>query len=131
MNAALRRWERFPDVTKNLYVTYNPGVPTADGNYNGGIRFGSNRGFMQERTALHEIAHTLGVGQTAAWNNLCSTGSWNQATQTLRSFDGSGANVNCGGGHFWPYGLNYDNEMSDTAAYRHVAMVEAMLRDGM
>jgi hypothetical protein len=131
MDKAVMRWERFPNVTKSLYVSYNIGVQTADGSYNGGIRFGANRGFMQERTALHEMAHALGVGQTWKWNNMCATGSWNQTAKVLRTFDGSRAKVNCGGGHFWPYGLNYDNEFSNTNAYRHVSMVEAMLRDGM
>jgi glycine/D-amino acid oxidase-like deaminating enzyme len=36
-----------------------------------------------------------------------------------------------GGGHFWPYGLNYDNEFSNTAADRHVQIVAAMVRDGL
>jgi hypothetical protein len=35
------------------------------------------------------------------------------------------------GGHFWPYGLNYDNEWSDANAYQHVKMVWAMRASGM
>ena len=59
---------------------------------------------MTERTAMHEISHTLGVGQTAAFNTKCAAGDWKTALPLLRSFDGANAKITCGGGHFWPYG---------------------------
>lgn len=83
-----------------------PSVATADGNYNGNIRFGSNRAYMTERTAMHEISHTLGIGQTAAFDTKCAANDWATATPLLKSWDGSSAKINCGGGHIWPYGLN-------------------------
>ena len=100
---------------------------------NGTIRFGSNRSYMTERTALHEIAHTIGVGTSANWNSLSSGGTWHgaQATALVKQFDGSGATLSTGGGHFWPYGLNYENEFSNTAADRHIQIVAAMVRDGL
>lgn len=61
---------------------------------------------MTERTAMHEISHTLGIGQTAAFNTKCAANDWATATPLLRSWDGSSAKINCGGGHIWPYGLN-------------------------
>lgn len=131
MRAAVSRYHRFTGANKTIRVYYAPGVPTAEASYNGDLRFGSNRSYMTERTAMHEISHTLGVGQTAAFNNRCAANNWPQATALLRSFDGQNARINCGGGHFWPYGLNYDNEWSETNANRHVQMVDAMLRDGM
>ncbi|MFI6009956.1 hypothetical protein ACIBAG_14225 [Streptomyces sp. NPDC051243] len=132
MNAAVARYNNLSDLGKTITVRYDPGVPTADGNINGTIRFG-NRGYMTERTALHEIAHTIGVGTSSGWSRLGGSGTWTgaQATALVRQFDGSGAKISTGGGHFWPYGLNYDNEFSNTAADRHVRIIAAMVRDGL
>ncbi|MFI5554666.1 hypothetical protein [Streptomyces sp. NPDC051738] len=132
MNAAVARYNNLSDLGKALTVRYDPGVPTADGNINGTIRFG-NRSYMTERTALHEIAHTIGVGTSSGWSRLGGSGTWTgaQATALVRQFDGSSAKISTGGGHFWPYGLNYDNEWSTTAADRHVQIVAAMVRDGL
>ncbi|MFH9584086.1 hypothetical protein ACH4LS_02935 [Streptomyces luteogriseus] len=133
MNAAVARYNNLSDLGKTLTVRYEPGVPTADGNINGTIRFGSNRSYMNERTALHEIAHTIGVGTSSGWSRLGGGGTWTggQATALVRQYDGPGAKISTGGGHFWPYGLNYDNEWSGTAADRHVHIVAAMVRDGL
>ncbi|MFF3335404.1 hypothetical protein ACFYWX_38710 [Streptomyces sp. NPDC002888] len=132
MNAAVARYNNVSDLGKTITVRYDPGVPTADGNINGTIRFG-NRSYMTERTALHEIAHTIGVGTSSGWSRLGGSGTWTgaQATALVKQFDGSGAKLSTGGGHFWPYGLNYENEFSTTAADRHVQIVAAMVRDGL
>ncbi|MZF90255.1 hypothetical protein [Streptomyces sp. SID5643] len=133
MNAAVARYNNLSDLGKTITVRYEPGVPTADGNINGTIRFGSNRSYMNERTALHEISHTIGVGTSSGWSRLGGSGTWTggQATALVKQYDGSGAKISTGGGHFWPYGLNYDNEWSGTAADRHVHIVAAMVRDGL
>lgn len=133
MKAAVARYGKYCNAkcTKNIKVYYEPSVPTAEANYNGDLRFGSNRSYMTERTAMHEISHTLGVGQTANFDSLCASGSWKTALPLLKSFDGSSAVISCGGSHFWPYGLNYETEMSETNANRHVQMMQAMLNDGM
>ncbi|MCD7437342.1 hypothetical protein K4B79_03795 [Streptomyces lincolnensis] len=133
MNAAVARYNNLSDLGKSITVQYVPGVPTADGNINGTIRFGSNRSYMNERTALHEIAHTIGVGTSSGWSRLGSSGTWTggQATALVRQYDGSSAKISTGGGHFWPYGLNYDNEFSNTNADRHVRIVAAMVADGL
>ncbi|MBE4739134.1 MULTISPECIES: hypothetical protein [Streptomyces] len=133
MNAAVARYNNLSDLGKTITVRYEPGVPTADGNINGTIRFGSNRSYMNERTALHEIAHTIGVGTSAGWSRLGGSGTWtgSGATALVRQYDGSSAKISTGGGHFWPYGLNYDNEFSGTAADRHVRIVSAMVADGL
>lgn len=131
MRLAVARYGRYSDAAKTIRVAYAPGVPTAEANYNGDLRFGSNRAYMNERTALHEISHTLGIGQTAAFDTKCAAGDWRTALPLLRSWDGAAAVINCGGGHIWPYGLNYDNEFSETNANRHVQLIDAMLADGM
>ncbi|KAM0431280.1 hypothetical protein ACHAPT_005250 [Fusarium lateritium] len=131
MRRAVARYQRFTDASKTIRVYYAPGVPTAEASYNGDLRFGSDRAYMTERTAMHEISHTLGVGQTAAFDQKCAANNWPTATPLLQSWDGPNARINCGGSHFWPYGLNYENEWSETNANRHVQMVNAMLADGM
>ena len=132
MTAAAARYNRLaPRASKTITAQYVPGVQTADGNYNGNIRFGSDRAYMNERTALHETAHTLGIGQTAAFDTRCAANNWPSATKLLQSWDGAGAKINCGGGHIWPYGLNYDNERSETNGNRHCQLVNAMIVDGL
>lgn len=132
MDAAIARHDaNGSGATKTITVEYNTGVATADGNFNGNIRFGADRAYMTERCALHEISHTLGVGQTTTFQSNCDAGNWPTANELLATFDGSGAAIACGGGHFWPYGLNYEDEMSDEAADRHVEIINAMLTDGL
>ncbi|MDR6196911.1 RICIN domain-containing protein [Siphonobacter sp. SORGH_AS_0500] len=118
---------------RTLTVEYNPGVNTADGNTNGNIRFGSNASYQNTRTAMHEIAHTWGVGISGGWYANTSTGPFTgaNAVALIKTYDGPDAVINTGGSHFWPYGLNYDNEWSEIAAFRHVKMVNAMRADGM
>lgn len=133
MDAAVSRYNEFSDFDRHLNVYYVPGVPTAEASIDGTIRFGENRGFMQERTALHEISHTVGNGTADAWYAMCQNGQWTgpNGNAKLAEFDGAGAVLNCGGSHIWPYGLNYDNEMSDLNADRHVQLIWAMIADGM
>lgn len=132
MNAAVARYNNLSDLGKSITVHYDPSVPTADGNINGTIRFGA-RASMNERTALHEISHTIGVGTSSRWGSLGCGGTYNgaQATALVKQYDGQSAVITCDGAHFWPYGLNYDSEFSQTNADRHVEIVEAMARDGL
>lgn len=132
MDAAIARHKALSSkASKTLTVEYNTGVATADGSTNGNMRFGSDRAYMTERTALHEIAHTLGVGLTAGFDSNCADNNWPTALPLLKSFDGDSATITCGGTHFWPYGLNYEDEMSDTDADRHVQIINAMIDDGI
>ncbi|KZM25476.1 uncharacterized protein EKO05_0008984 [Ascochyta rabiei] len=131
MRLAVARYGRYSSASKTIRVAYAPGVPTAEANFNGDLRFGSNRAYMNERTAMHEISHTLGIGQTSAFDTKCAAGDWRTALPLLRSWDGASAVINCGGGHIWPYGLNYDTEWSETNADRHVQLIDAMIKDGL
>lgn len=134
MNDAVARYNALADwPARTLTVEYNTGVPTADGNINGNIRFGSNASYQAVRTAMHEIAHTYGVGLSSGWNANISGGLFvgTTAVDAIKSFDGPNGQINTGGGHFWPYGLNYDNEWSESSAFRHVKMIWAMRADGM
>lgn len=60
MDAAIQRHtDNGSKASKTLTVEYNTGVSTADGSSSGNIRFGSDRSYMSERTALHEVQLTL------------------------------------------------------------------------
>lgn len=132
MTAAVARHQRLaPSISKTIRVSYSPGVPTAEANYNGDLRFGTDAAYQTERTALHEISHTLGVGQRQAFDDRCASGDWPTALPLLRSWDGEGTVIECGGSHFWPYGLNFETEWSDESGDRHVLLLDAMLNDGM
>ncbi|TKX23408.1 metallopeptidase-like protein 1 [Elsinoe australis] len=131
MTAAAARYAKWSTASKDVKVAYAPGVPTAEASYNGDLRFGENRANMNERVALHEIAHTLGIGQTSQFNDRCAANNWPGATALLKTWDGADAKINCGGGHIWPYGLNYDTEFSETNADRHCQLINAMIADGM
>jgi len=50
---------------------------------------------------------------------------------TIRAFETPTTGISTGGGHFWPYGLNYDSEWSETNAHRHVKIIRAMDLDGV
>ncbi|KAL2021845.1 hypothetical protein VTK56DRAFT_6619 [Thermocarpiscus australiensis] len=45
------------------------------------VRFGADRSYMTERTALHEISHTLGIGQTQAFDARCIASSPRESGQ--------------------------------------------------
>ncbi len=128
MDYAVGFYNRHAALTKEIRVSYNPQTPTADGNYNGHIRFG---GSINERVALHEVCHTLGVGTTRQWRDGLEDGRWTgpAANALLKSWDGDDAVLNGDRQHFWPYGLNYDREDGEQARERHVLIVAALVRD--
>lgn len=107
-------------------VVYGAQTPTADASYRGTIRFGGSIG---RRVALHELAHWLGSGSTGAWARAVADGRFNgaKAVARIKAFDGSNAILNADGQHFWPYGLNYDGETSDTQ--RNTQLVSAQVAD--
>jgi hypothetical protein len=132
MNEALAIYNCQTGITKALRVSYDPGVATADANYNGNVRFGA-RSSMQRITAMHEIGHTLGVGTVSAWSARLSNGVWTGAAANaeLRALTGDpAAEIHGDGQHFWPYGLNYTSEVkSDADLVIHCKLVVALRRD--
>jgi len=128
MDGAVAEYNRYGNFTKALTANYNAGVPTAQAGYSGWIDFGGSRNF---RVALHEIAHTLGVGTGPNFCGLTAAGVWtgSNAVWQVRQFDGPSANLNTDCTHIWPYGLNYDNEGGTENFRRHVLIVAALRRD--
>jgi hypothetical protein len=124
MNDAVSIYNSYGYFDKHVTANYNAGVPTAQASYSGWIDFGGSIG---TRVALHEIAHTLGVGQYGGWT---SGGWWGPAANArIKLYEGQAATIGTSGDHFWPYGLNYDTEDGSIPRERHCKMVSAMRRD--
>jgi hypothetical protein len=128
MDGAVATYNRYGTFNKVLTANYNSGVPTAQASYSGWIDFGGSRNY---RVALHEISHTLGVGTYWNFCSFVSGGVWtgSNAVWQVRQFDGPSANLSSDCTHFWPYGLNFDNEAGTENDRRHVLIVGAMRRD--
>ena len=128
MDEAVALYNATGTFDKQIVASYNAGTPTADGNYNGNIRFG---GQISSRTALHEIGHILGVGTVPNWQGFIVDGKWTgkNALAQLREFDGPNAVLYADRQHFWPYGLNFQNEDVPGARRRHVLIVAALRAD--
>lgn len=128
MDAAVEFYNQHADFKKELTANNSPGTPTADANYSGWINWG---GSISRRVALHEISHTLGIGTHENWGKNIKDGKWTgkHALEQLREFDGKDAVLSADRMHFWPYGLNFDNESDKVKDLRHVKMVEAMRKD--
>jgi len=133
MDRAVDYYNTYTSISKALNISYEPSVQTADGSFSGSIRFGSNRSYMVVLTALHEIAHTVGVGTTREYQNLIINGVFTgtHATAMLRELTGDPNAVLKGDQqHFWPYGLNYASEYeSDDDYVFHCKIVNAIYQD--
>jgi hypothetical protein len=138
MDKAVYYYNCYTDITKALNVSYSSSVQTADGNYNGSIRFGGTQ-YMEYVTAMHEIAHTVGVGTASNWRSFVafpdggSSGPWTgaNATTELRAITGSATDtLTADTQHFWPYGLNYASEWhSEADGIAHCRIVVALRKD--
>lgn len=128
MEEAVIYFNKNANFKKHVTANNSPGTPTADANYDGWINWG---GSISRRVALHEIAHTLGIGTHPEWHNHVKDGKWTgkHAIKQLREFDGPDAVLHADRMHFWPYGLNFDNESNKEADLRFLKMVEAFRKD--
>ena len=128
MDASVSFLNEHGDFKKQVTANNSPGTPTADANYSGWINWG---GSISRRVALHEISHTLGIGTHPEWQKNIEEGRWTgkHAVKQLREFDGPDAVLHADRQHFWPYGLNFDNESSPVNDVRFVKMVEAFRKD--
>lgn len=128
MDEAIEFLNKNARFKKALIANNSPGTPTADASYSGWINWG---GSISRRVALHEIAHTLGIGQHPNWGKNIEDGKWTgkHALAQLREFDGPDAVLHADRQHFWPYGLNQDSESSPQSDLRFIKMVEAIRKD--
>lgn len=140
MDDATRYYNCYAELEKHITVNYNEGVPTAEANVDGWLSFGSDLGYMQTATAMHEVAHTLGVGYYP-WAELIQDGRWvgsavdafmNTLPPEERDPDmySQRTYITCDAQHFWPYGLNQAAEyQSEWSLINHVRIVAAMSED--
>ncbi len=116
MSEAAWYFNTYGKVTKHCNVYYSSSVPTAQANFDGVITFG---GLRNTRVAMHEILHTLGAGTYYAFHNLMTDGTWDGPLANAQIQAWGDGNTLLGDSHiFWPYGLNYDREDSETNRQR-------------
>jgi hypothetical protein len=110
----------------NVYVLYDSGVQTADATYRGTIRFG---GMIGRRVALHELAHWFGSGSTWQWDQHVRDGRFvgDRTDARIKAYTGADEYLHADWAHFWPYGLNYDDEYHDTQ--RNTQILSAQIAD--
>ncbi|RYD36147.1 MAG: hypothetical protein EOP85_18470 [Verrucomicrobiaceae bacterium] len=128
MDEAVEFLNKHGNFKKAVIANNSPGTPTADANWGGWINWG---GSINRRVAIHEIAHTLGIGTHENWGKNIKDGKWigKHGVAQIKEFDGEDAVLHADRMHFWPYGLNQDHESSKENDLRHVKMVEAMRKD--
>lgn len=137
MDKAITYYNCYTNITKSIKASYVPSVSTADGNINGSLRFGSNTTYMDYRTAMHEIGHTVGIGQASNWGSFLKDGLFTgkNANDELTAINSTLAKplypeVHADTQHFWPYGLNQQSEVKSEDDLRfHCRMVMAIRKD--
>ncbi|MEI9950429.1 MAG: hypothetical protein WDO74_15960 [Pseudomonadota bacterium] len=137
MDKAIGYYDCYTSITKSLKVSYVPSVETADGNINGSIRFGMNTTYMDYRSAMHEIGHTVGIGQASNWGSFLSGGLFTgeHAAAQLNAINAKlktplYTEVHADTQHFWPYGINQQSEVKGEAdLIAHCQMVVAIRQD--
>jgi hypothetical protein len=118
MDSAMYYYRNYSNLGDWIGVEYNPGVPTADCNNEGWLRFGSNTRYHFVGTAQHEIAHALGVGTSRNWKTLIQyngdrTWAGEVANLTLKVMMKDMTQIIKGDGqHFWPGGINQREEVT-------------------
>lgn len=133
MDSATYLYNKYTNLTKHIEVYYNTGVPTAEASSNGTLSFGSSRTYMVVCTAMHETAHTLGMGTTSEYQAMMVNGVFQgkKAQALLKELTGDPtAELHGDSQHFWPYGLNYASEVkSEQDLIFNAKIVDAMYQD--
>ncbi len=125
----------------SLSVNYGSGTPTAEASYGGWMRFGPLASYQQVGTALHEMAHTIGVGTHWYWyttptSPLKASGKWlgKRATAVLNFMDGTaGAQISGDATHGWPYGINgaFEDAGTDWLYTLNALLMQGFGEDGL
>ena len=126
---AVAIYNKYGSFNKHLNIYYNSGVPTAQASYNGTITFGGSK---NTRVAMHETAHTFGMGTTSAYANLISTRVWTGLYGNLAQFQTYNSYTDGlhGDGHaIWPGGFNYDDEDGSIQRIWHTRIMAAIRAD--
>ncbi len=132
---ATEYYNNFTSIEKHVNVNFSPGTPTADANFDGWINMGANSSYQKTGTAMHEMAHTVGVGTHAKYWELMK-GSWQgaRANDILKMMDNNpNGQISGDATHFWPYGINGAHEdTGDSMLYiKHALIIQGMKTDGL
>ena len=135
LDSAVWYLNNYTSATKHVYLNYDVGVPTADANSEGWMRFGSSTGVQNIRTMLHEMNHTLGTGTTTWWTGKIIGGVYqgeNASAMVKNTQNSTTAVLNGDTQHWWPGGLNQNSEVSSSWDYVYNCLIiEAMRKDGL
>lgn len=132
MDEAVRRYNCYTDIKVHIRVLFNPKVPTAKGGWlTRSIHFGSIQ-MIQKITAMHEIAHVVGIGTSFSWDELVKDRKFvgERLSRLLSKVEGMPKVIYADASHFWPYGLNQAREVkSERDLLNHCLIVNAMTKD--
>jgi len=151
MNTAFDYWRALTSIChKDITVYYNTGVPTAEASYSGYLAFGANSSYQRTGTALHEMAHTAGIGQTSMWINSSvlhpgsGTRVWlgERANEVVRFIENNdNAGLTGDNTHMWgtgvsnmlSYGINgaHEDSGSELQYIAHCLVLQGCTEDGM
>lgn len=135
-DGATAYYNNFTSIVKHITVNYSPGTPTADANFAGNVRVGSDSRYQQIGTAMHEMAHSVGVGQHSKYWELMVNGKWNgkRANEILQMMTNDpAAFVKGDSQHFWPNGINgyWEDTASEDLYILHALILQGMKADGL
>jgi hypothetical protein len=137
MDSACSYYSKYTPFIENIYVYFEPGIPTAQANFHGSIGFGANTRYMWVGTAIHEMAHYFGSGTSDEWHALLLNGVWTGEVANELVKSATGDVLHGDNQHYWPYGINQKEEITglgsieiqDKALADAVKIIKAMLVD--
>lgn len=153
MESAVDYWNNLTSIQGHqLTVYYSSGTPTAEASYGGYMKFGSGESYQRTGTALHEMDHTIGVGQHSYWYGPDSPlraestrGKWlgDRANAVLQFLENDNTAYMTGDGvHMWAsspsrtclaYGINgaHEDDASELLYIGNTLITQALGEDGL
>lgn len=117
MDSACYYYNNYSNLKHRISVSYNSGVPTADCNIVGSMRYGANERYQWVGTAQHEMSHAMGVGTSSNWGSFGDPWSKPIAALSLKVMMKDMTIVihgaYSGQAHFWPGGINQKEEVTN------------------
>ena len=129
-------FNNFTSITKHVTVNYSPGTPTANANFDGWINMGPVESYQRTGTALHEMAHSVGVGTHWKYDDLFTDNRYNgeRAAEIIQLMSGDDEEyIRKSGVLFWPYGINgaHEDTGEEDLYITHCLILQGMKTDGL